>query len=201
MVGDRRQKKIQDVVSQRMVSVVPVLEKFYDWGNVSAVLRTAEALGFQQVHLIRNEAKGKRSRRTTQGADKWLDIAYWHDTTQCLVKLKEQGYRIVVTDLDESSVPIQELPLDKPLALVFGSELAGVSSEARGLADIKCHIPMRGFTQSFNVSVAAGIMLYELRRRKDELPSGEGDLPEAEQELLNRYYWFLSTRLRQMLPG
>lgn|GEM_PF-670490 len=197
MLSTERLRKIDEVIAERTITIIPVLEKFYDKGNVSAVLRSAESLGYQQVHVIRNEGRIKSSRRVTQGAEKWLDIVRWRSTTDCLVHLKSKGYRIAVT-CAENSVPIHELDVSKPLALLFGAELEGVSEEALELADVRCHIPMRGFTQSFNVSVAAAIALYEIGRMRDELGS-HGDLRREEQDLLRKYYHVLSTSFKDGL--
>lgn len=197
MLSTERLRKIDEVIAERTISIIPVLEKFYDKGNVSAVLRSAESLGYQQVHVIRNEGRIKSSRRVTQGAEKWLDIVRWRSTTDCLLHLKSKGYRIAVT-YPEDSVSIHDLDVTQPLALLFGAELEGVSEEALDLADVRCHIPMRGFTQSFNVSVAAAIALYEIARMRDER-GRHGDLSSEEQNLLRKYYHLLSTPLKDGL--
>ncbi|MCM2283089.1 MAG: RNA methyltransferase, partial [Bdellovibrionaceae bacterium] len=151
---ESRRARIDAVVAERTYSVVPVMENIYDRGNISAVMRSSEAMGFQSAHVIELNERFKEANRVTQGADKWLDVVRWKSTEDCVVSLKSQGYRVYATHLD-AAVPIGEVDWSQPSAIVFGNEKDGVSQRLLELADQRIIIPMLGFVQSFNISVAA----------------------------------------------
>lgn len=161
-VTPERWKRIQDVVRQRRDHVAIVLEDIYDRGNASAVMRSAEAFGLYQIHMIELGEKFKESKRVTQGAHKWLDIKKWKNTTECIRSLKDSGHRIYVTHLDASAKPLSKLDWSQPFALCFGNEKDGASEELLNLADERVFIPMQGFVQSFNISVAAALCFYHI---------------------------------------
>mgnify|MGYP001240918268 CR=1 FL=1 len=136
-------------------------------------MRSAEAFGVDDVHLITNSFRPAPG--AARGTERWVQIRR-HDTTSgCLESLKEQGFRIFVCDLDEDAYAPETVPVDAPVALVFGSELQGVSRDARELADGVVQVPMRGFAESLNVSVAAALTLRPVCARRRALV-GEGDL-------------------------
>ncbi len=164
-VTPERFAKIQKVAGLRLSQVSVVLEDIYDRGNASAVMRSAEAFGLYQMHMIERQEKFKESKRVTQGAHKWLQINKWDSTLQCVEQLKKEGRKIYVTHLDPNALPLQDIPLDEPMALCFGNEQDGATQELISLADKTVFIPMRGFVQSFNISVAAAICFYDLQRR------------------------------------
>lgn len=164
-VTAERLAKIKVVASQRLPQVSVVLEDIYDRGNASAVMRSAEAFGFYQLHMIERQEKFKESKRVTQGAHKWLKIKKWDSTLSCIGNLKKEGRKIYVTHLDPHALPLHEVPLDEPLALCFGNEKDGATQELLKLADKTVFIPMRGFVQSFNISVAAALCFYDLQKR------------------------------------
>jgi tRNA (guanosine-2'-O-)-methyltransferase len=183
-----RQARIAAVAAARTRTIVPVAEGLYDRGNVSAVVRSAEGLGYQAVHVIDNSKHFKEARRVTQGAEKWTDIFEWQDTAPCVAALRAQGYRIAVAHLHDA-VPLRELDATVPTALVFGNEHAGPSPEMLAAADLRVIVPMSGFTQSFNISVAAAICLYGLREQRIAQLGQQGDLSAAEQlELTAAFY-------------
>ena len=146
-----RRKKIERVVAERTYSVVPVLEGLYDRGNVSAVLRSAEALGYQAVHIIELSEKFKKAKRVTQGAEKWLDIRTWERTSDCLKHLRACGYRILAAHVEDAQ-PITEISFAEPTALFFGNEHGGLTAEVLQDADAHVVVPMAGFTRSYNIS-------------------------------------------------
>lgn len=183
-----RQKRIQDTVQNRCYSVVPVLEDLFDRGNVSAVLRSAEAFGLGQVHLIQKNEKFKESQRTTAGADKWVEVTQWKSTKDCVLKLKSQGFQIVATHLSPKSVPIASVDFSRPTALVLGNEKEGISPEMQELADTSVIIPMLGFVQSFNISVAASIAFYHLTLDRQKRRGSTGDLNPEQMEILRAIY-------------
>ena len=157
---DERQERIRKTVENRTCEIVPVLENVYDRGNISAVLRSAEAMGFQCAHVIELSEKFKSSNRVTSGADKWLDVTRWKSTVACTRELKRQGYQILATHLDANAKPIGEMDFTRPTAIVYGNEKDGISPEMIAEADQTIIIPMHGFVESYNISVAAAISLY-----------------------------------------
>jgi tRNA (guanosine-2'-O-)-methyltransferase len=188
MLLPSRRARIDETVAGRTYSIVPVLEGLYDRGNVSAVLRTAEALGFQSVHVIDSSMKFKEANRVTQGAEKWLDLHLWPGTVAGLAHLKRLGYRIAVTHF-EGATPIDAVDFNIPTAVLFGNEKDGVSNTALDAADLRMVIPMPGFTRSFNISVAAALCLYHIRQARLRQQDGSGDLdPECRRRLTASYY-------------
>ena len=155
-ISEPRRQRIDRVVANRTYSAVTVLDGIYDQGNVSAVLRSVEGLGFAEVHILETQEKLKTSRRIAQGADKWLDIHRWKSVVPAVEQLRTRGYRIVATHL-EAATPLDEIDFSVPTAVVFGNEKDGVSDEIIAQCDERVIIPMMGFAQSFNISVAAAI--------------------------------------------
>ena len=190
---ENRKQRIQKISEKRLFSVCVVLEDIYDLGNAHAVWRTAEALGIHCVHHIQTAAAPlshrNRSGRVSQGADNWLHIQHWPNTSTCLQNLQEQGYQIGLTSLDvepESKIrDLMEVDFQKPTALVFGNEHRGISREAKDFGDISIKIPLYGFVQSYNLSVAAAISLY---RARSQWPP-EGDLQPSEQKILQAFFY------------
>ena len=157
------------------------------------------------MHVIAHEAhddgvRYKTSERTTQGADKWLDVHHWPSPQPCIDHLKAQGYTLVVTHLDEASVPIDAIDFTQKTALVFGNERDGASEMMVALADQTCVVPMAGFTQSFNISVAAAVCLYHARQDRLHRQGYQGDLTDAQREHLRAHWYMKSVRsARQIL--
>ena len=187
-LATERIQRLRETVQHRTYTVVPVMENLYDRGNVSAVIRTAEALGYQAIHIIDTSKNFKQANRVTQGAEKWLDIHTWPTTAQGIHGLKERGYRIVATHFDQAQ-PIGNLAFDQPTALVFGNEKDGVSDELLAAADARVVVPMAGFTKSFNISVAAALCLYHAQQDRIRRLGKHGDLDDdAQRGLLASYY-------------
>lgn len=156
-----RQSKIDRVASGRCFDISVVLEGIYDRGNISAVMRTAEGLGFSNFHIIEKFEKFKNANRVTQGADKWVETKKWKSTTEAIEYFKKNKIRICVTSLTASK-PLHEIDFSTPLALVLGNEKDGASQEIIDAADERVIIPMPGFVQSFNISVAGALCLYQI---------------------------------------
>lgn len=165
LLTQERLEKISKIVKLRSSSCIPVLENIYDRGNISAVMRSAEAFGFYKFHIINPTTNFKESARVTQGADKWLNVKKWKDTQLALTSLKEEGVKIYTTALTERAIEIQDLDFSSPVAIVLGNEKEGVSQTALDLSDGNVLIPMVGFTQSFNISVAAALCFQETRKK------------------------------------
>jgi tRNA (guanosine-2'-O-)-methyltransferase len=175
LLTDERRARIASVIATRTRSIVPVLDGLLDPHNIAAVLRSAEAFGVHEVHVIENAAALMATRRVAQGTERWIDVVRHATAAECVRALREQGYRVYVAAMDGAVHPndLQAMPR---VAVVFGNEHLGVSSEMRALADGTYTIPMLGFVQSLNVSVAAAITLFAARTGR------QGDL-SAEQRL------------------
>ena len=187
-ISSDRIHRLQSVVRERTDTIATVVEGLINRGNVSAVMRSAEALGFYKFHVIEGGEKFKNSTRTSQGAEKWLDVQTWASPAECIGYLKNAGYTVVATHLSDQSVPIDELDFTQRTALVFGNEAGGVSPETLALADQLSIIPMTGFVQSFNISVAAAVALYHAYRDRIRRQGYNGDLTDEERlDLLARY--------------
>ncbi|MFP4281359.1 MAG: TrmH family RNA methyltransferase [Opitutales bacterium] len=183
-----RREKIDRVLAARTGYVRVVVEDLFQPHNASAVMRTCECFGVQHMHIIENRYAFRPNSEVSMGAAKWV-TTHRHrapetdNTTACLEELKAAGYRTVATCLREDAVPLHEVPTDRPLALLFGTEEDGLSERAIAQADLATTIPMQGFTQSFNISVSAAIclshLLTRIRAERDDWA-----LPEAEKEAL-----------------
>lgn len=188
LTAERRQK-IERVVAGRTFTPVVVLEDVYDRGNASAVFRSAEAMGFGQVHMIELGEKIKESQRTTAGADKWVELKRWKSTKACVDELKKQGKKIVVTHLAPTSVPIDDFDFTQPSALVLGNEKNGVSPEMVAAADACVVLPMRGFVQSFNISVAGALALWHIMKDRERRQGHHGDMTDEQKQILTALYY------------
>ncbi len=161
------------VLDQRLHHVCVAVEALYHRHNVSAVLRTADALGLHRVHLVEGHFRAVRG--TSRGAERWLELHHHQTPEEAVTAIRAAGYRIWCADLDEeadSPTAPEQVPIDTPVCIWFGAELVGVSEVAREAADGIVTVPMRGFAQSLNVSVAAAVTLRPIaeaaRRRGPE---------------------------------
>jgi tRNA (guanosine-2'-O-)-methyltransferase len=185
-----RKARIDEVVANRTRTLTVVMEAFCDPQNVNAVLRTCEANGVQEIHVVEGPMKPYgRNKKISQNADKWLDVRRWRSTAECLGNLKSEGFAIYATHLGDGSRSLEALSFLSKVALVFGNEQRGVSNEALRLADALYAIPMLGFVQSLNVSVAAAVSLARAVERRIAERGRHGDLaPEEAQQLRERFY-------------
>lgn len=168
-VSEKRKIRFEKILSERTSNVVLVLEDIFQSHNASAVLRSAECFGIQYVHFIENKNKFKVNEDIALGSSKWLSIhrhnVLENNTAITLTELKNRGYKIVAATPHSKSCGIDEINLTEKIALVFGTELEGLSEIALGMADDFVSIQMYGFTESFNISVSAAICMYELSKR------------------------------------
>jgi tRNA (guanosine-2'-O-)-methyltransferase len=164
-VSDHKRELIERVLSRRTRFVTVVLEDIVQAQNASAVVRTCECLGIQDIHIIENQSWFEVNRKVLKGSYKWITFHRYKkkgadNTAACLIRLKEEGYRIWVTDPDPQAMPLTgNIVPEGRVALVFGNELRGISATALSMADRRARIPMFGFTESFNISVSAAILL------------------------------------------
>jgi tRNA (guanosine-2'-O-)-methyltransferase len=174
-ISEKRKTRFDEVIAQRMQHLRIVLENVYQGHNASAVLRSCESFGVQHVHFIENRNRLKISDDVAMGSSNWLNIhrhsTSENNTVEAIQHLKSLGYRIVATSPHKNDCTIDKLPVDKKLALIFGTEIDGVSQDVFDHADEFVKIPMYGFTESFNVSVCAALCMYELTTRiRNEVP-------------------------------
>lgn len=191
---EHRAARIDEVLNGRTMNVVTVVEGLVNMGNVSAVMRSAEALGCQGFHVITGDATFKNSRRTSQGAEKWLDVYRWRSPDECVGHLHDEGYQIIATHLDDTSVSVDTVDFTEKTAIVFGNERDGISQRMAALADERVVIPMAGFVQSFNISVAAAVTLYHACRDRRERMGRHGDLTDQERTQLCAVFYLRSVR-------
>ena len=158
--------KFEHTIQHRTKKLTIVLENIYQSHNASAVLRSCDCFGIQDVHVIENRYAFSPNPDIVLGSLKWLSLhRYQHPSaaiSDCISNLKNKGYTIVATTPHEHDVNIQDLPVDGKIALVFGTELKGLSDEMLAMADSYMKIPMVGFTESLNISVSAAISLFYL---------------------------------------
>lgn len=190
-----RKEKIERVISGRIFDKQILLENIYDRGNVAAVLRTAEALGISHLHILETQPEYKVSSRVTQGADHWLEIEQWGQVQSCFSSLKDRGFKIAVSRLGAKK-KLEDIDFQAPLIFVFGNEKEGVSSQAIEMADMEFEIPMYGFTQSFNISVAAALCLKEIRSRS-QVPD---DMEPRRERLRALYYLRSYEHSKKLIP-
>lgn len=185
---ERRQQRIAHVLERRQPDLTIVVENVYDVFNVSAVLRSADAVGVMEMHAVYTDEEfpdEEVSQMVSAGAAKWIDTHRHESIADCYAALHARGFRILATALDVRSQQLYEQDLTQPVALVFGNEQRGVSDDARTMADGTVYIPMRGMVESLNISVAAAVSLYEAMRQRQV--AGMYDSPrigEAERAVL-----------------
>ncbi len=166
-ITERRRRRMVDVLERRQPDLTVVLENVHDPHNVSAVLRTCDAVGIATVHLVYTiEERPDLSRGVSGSALRWLDVVDHDSVTSCYDNLRDHGFTIYATHLDENQVELFDLDLAAPTAVVFGNEHRGVSAEAVEGADASVIIPMMGMVQSLNISVACAVTLYEALRQR-----------------------------------
>ena len=162
-----RLEKIRRVLLHRQPDLTIVMENIHDPHNVSAMLRSADAVGMFEVQLVYTNTKfPKIGKKSSSSASKWVGRRKFESIRECYGCLHEEGFAIYATRLDANALPLYGVDFSKKTALVFGNEHAGVSDEAAALADGTLIIPMMGMIQSLNVSVACAVTLYEALRQR-----------------------------------
>lgn len=168
-VSENKRTKFQQLIQYRTRHLTVVLEDIFQPHNASAVLRTCDCFGIQDVHIIENRNKYSINPDVALGSAQWISLIKHNrlenNTYHCLKQLRDGGYTLVATSPHREDYLLDEYPLNAPTALLFGTELQGLSQMALEMTDATIRIPMVGFTESFNISVSAAICLYELTRR------------------------------------
>jgi tRNA (guanosine-2'-O-)-methyltransferase len=164
-----RIEKVKRVLSLRQPDLRVVLEEVKNTHNASAVVRSCDAAGILYVDIISaDEEPFPVNEAISTRAEKWIQFQYYTSASDCLNSLKKEGIKIAATHISEDSLPYTDLDYTQPMAIVFGNEAEGLSEEALALADYKIKIPMIGMTQSLNLSVSVGIILYEAMKQRRE---------------------------------
>ena len=176
IVTPARLAKVQTALGQRMGSVVAVVEAVRRRHNASALIRSCEAFGVHEVHLVTRFFRP--SVGAARGAERWVHTRIFPTVEQSIADLHSRGFAVYVADLAEGAYTPETVPVDRPIALLFGSEVRGVSAEARALADGAVMIPMRGLTESLNVSVSGAILLRAVADRRRDLVGSDLDASE-----------------------
>ena len=165
-----RQKKIEAVLAKRQNNLTVVLENVFDPHNISAVMRSCDAVGIMEIYVLNTKIPRhtKWGERSSSSAHKWLTVHQHTDIAECLLELKKKYEKIFTTHLSSDAVSLYEVDLTENVALVFGNEHDGVSEELRNLCDGNFIIPQVGMIRSLNISVACAVTLYEAFRQKQK---------------------------------
>lgn len=182
------------VLNQRTRHITTVLENVYQPHNISAVMRSCECFGVQDLHIIESVNSFRANKDIALGASKWISLHRYPTTSQCLSELKSKGYRLAALSLRSDAEPLEALDISEKLAICIGTEETGLSDEAHDLADQYIKIPMFGFTQSFNLSVTTALCLYELNKHLRQ-SNMDWSIPDDEKKVI-----FLDW-LKQVVPN
>ncbi len=193
-ITEHKKNVMEQVLSKRTRFLTVVLEDIFKPHNASAVIRTCDCFGLQDLHVIEKTTQYKVNPYVTRGASQWVDLHKYHvqessSVELCFDALREKGYKIYGTSPALTSISVYDLEPKEKIALVFGNEHEGISEEVKSKADGLVHIPMLGFTESFNISVSASIFLYDLIRKAEKYQHSHFYLSEKEKNEL-RLKWY-----------
>jgi tRNA (guanosine-2'-O-)-methyltransferase len=201
LLTPERIARIDQVLEARLGSVVAAVEDTYDPHNAAATIRTSEALGLQELHVLGRHAPAfdgvvptgpgasfSAAKGVTRGAHRWIDLHRWPDAESAIAALHARGFRVYAT-LPAAEVSIEDVDVATPLAVVFGNEHDGVSPAVQRACDAAITVPMFGFTESYNLSVTVGLAMSRLAARRRACIGALGDLDPARRARL-RARWF-----------
>lgn len=183
-----RTERLTSVLNKRQGDIAIVLENVFDPHNISAVMRTADAVGVQDIYILNTKIPRhkKWGARSSSSAAKWLTVHQFEDAAECFAALRKGYSTILTTHLSSDAVSLHDIDLTKSIALVFGNEHSGVSEEIRAMADGNFIIPQVGIIQSLNISVACAVTLYEAFRQKSN--AGQYNLPSLDDVRYNELF-------------
>lgn len=164
-ISENRKGRFSDVLSRRTKHFTVVCEDVYQLHNTSAVMRSCEVFGIQELHVVEQRYGKEIDKEIAMGAEKWVDIHRYSSNQNSIDQLKERGYRIIATTPHENDCMLEDFDITKPSAIFFGTERDGLSEEVLRQADGFIKIPMVGFTESLNISVSAAIILQSISTR------------------------------------
>ena len=185
----RRFERLQTVLNRRMGDLTVVLEAVDKPHNLSAILRTCDAVGVLEAHVVSLPGRPRTFNKTAKGSQKWVPLHPHPSIEECLSGLKAKGFRIYGTHLGVEAVDYRHCDFTGPTAFLLGAEKWGLSPEATELVDQALFIPMVGMVQSLNVSVAAATLLFEARRQRDLVGPGGGPGLPAELYKARLFEW------------
>ena len=188
---EQRKEKFEKVLSQRTKHFCVATEDVYQLHNTSAVIRSCDVFGIQEVHIIEERNSKKIDREIAMGAQKWVDLHRYHSVKDAILSLRRKGYQIVATTPHNNDQVLETFDVTKPSCFFFGRETEGLSQEVIDEADCFLKIPMVGFTESLNISVSAAIILQDVTT-KLKRTGIHWQLSEAEQ-LEKRFDWCKKT--------
>ncbi len=165
ILTDNRKERFLEVLKTRTNHITVAVEDVFQMHNTSAVMRSCEVFGVQELHVIEQRFGKKIDKEIAMGAQKWVDIQAYETVDECLKKLRKKGYQIIATTPHENDCLLEDFDVSKKSALFFGTERDGLSQEILNQADGFLKIPMVGFTESLNISVSAAIILQNLTER------------------------------------
>lgn len=160
-----RLEKINHFAPESSDFVLPVIEDVFQFRNAAAIVRSVEACGFHKIIAMESEHEFNPNLRVTKGAETWVEVERLPHSLDSISEIKNRGYKIIAVSPEKNATILPDFQMTEPVALVFGTEAAGVTKEILDFADETLAIPMYGFTRSFNVSVAAAICMYELKQK------------------------------------
>lgn len=168
-ISPNKRELFDRIAPTRTRHVTVVLEDIYQSQNASAVVRTSDLVGLQDIHVVENRNAYQLNPDVTLGSSKWVDVHRYRthadNTLACVDDLKRKGYRVIATSPRSENITPDNIDLERPMAFCFGTELTGLSDTLMNAADEHLRIPMFGFTESFNISVSAAITLYTVMQR------------------------------------
>ena len=194
-ITDSRKQRIEQVVSKRLNSVHLAIECPSDINNALAAVRSAEAMGVSNVHIICAEGSAASARKVTQGAFYWVNIQFYDSLTEFLTTIQQHNIKLAGGTVTATQ-PLSRVPVDEPLCLIIGNEARGLTDNAVAGCDIEYTIPMVGMSESMNLSVSAAISLYDTTSRKRKLLDGASDLSAEQTSLLTAGYYLNSANPR-----
>ncbi len=185
---ERRKEKLMNVLKKRQPELTIILENINDPHNMSACLRSCDAVGIMKVYMIYHSGQPfpKLGAQSSASAKKWVEYERFDTVEECFTKLRNDGYKIYTTHMGEDSVSLYSLELTGKVALMFGNEHSGVSAEAYENADGNFLIPQHGMIQSLNISVACAVSLFEAQRQRQV--AGKYDIPQLSSTELDSKY-------------
>lgn len=184
-----RVARLDAVLAMRQPDLTVFAENLHKPRNFSAMVRNCDAVGVNEMHVLPGENNLRKHWNTSQGAEKWMRIKTHDSSEEACTYLKSQGFRLLAAHLSDETVDYRSIDYTKPIALVLGTELFGVSNTTLSFADQQISIPMMGVTQSLNVSVACALVLYEAQHQR--LAAGMYDKCRLDEETLaqQRFEW------------
>nr|WP_315196637.1 RNA methyltransferase [uncultured Flavobacterium sp.] len=183
IVTDNRKERFLNVLGNRTKHFTIAVEDVFQMHNASAVMRSCEVFGIQELHVIEERYGKQIDKEIAMGAQKWVDISTYDSVTNCIDTLKDKGYQIIATTPHENDCLLDDFDISKPSALFFGTERDGLSEEILSRADGFLKIPMMGFTESLNISVSAAIIIQNLTNR---LRNSDIDWQLTDDEILEK---------------